>query len=180
MLQITEPWNKTKRHCMESHLQLFILPTLSILVWKMFGNKSFEGLHKSEPFEFWRKWRKKTTSKLFGTTGRRLVRSIAPIHWFFFVCVRWIFEIYVPSQSLTVCNWKVTFPIGKDRFPTIIFQGRYVKLQGCIFKKSEVKVHAGTDFDWVYRYTIAIIASIWTKIQWSYEVLVCPVGTISI
>ena len=36
----------------------------------------------------------------------------------------------VPSPSLTVCPWKVTFPIGKDHLPSTIFQGRTVKLPG--------------------------------------------------
>ena len=39
----------------------------------------------------------------------------------------------LPSRSLTVRPWKVTFPIGKDRLPTIIFQGLAVKLRGGMF-----------------------------------------------
>ena len=42
------------------------------------------------------------------------------------------FPIDLPSRSLTVRPWKVTFPIRKDRLPTINFQGRTVKLRGCI------------------------------------------------
>ena len=37
---------------------------------------------------------------------------------------------YIPSRSSTVRPWKVTFPTGKDRLPTTIFQGRAVKLRG--------------------------------------------------
>ena len=37
---------------------------------------------------------------------------------------------WLPSRSLTASPWKGTFPIGKDRLPTIIFQGRAVKLPG--------------------------------------------------
>ncbi len=38
----------------------------------------------------------------------------------------------VPPRSITVRPWKVTFPIGKDRLPAIILQGRAVKLWGCM------------------------------------------------
>ena len=40
-------------------------------------------------------------------------------------------KFHLPSRSLTARPWKVTFPIGKDRLPTTIFQGRTVKPQGC-------------------------------------------------
>ena len=40
----------------------------------------------------------------------------------------YVFSYIYPSQSLTVHPWKVTSPIGKDCPPTIIFQGRAVKL----------------------------------------------------
>ena len=43
---------------------------------------------------------------------------------------RWCFQtFYMSPGSLTVRPWKV--PIGKDRLPTIIFQGRTVQLRGC-------------------------------------------------
>ena len=35
----------------------------------------------------------------------------------------------IPSRSLTVRPWKVTFPIGKDRLPVPSFLGRTVKLR---------------------------------------------------
>ncbi len=43
--------------------------------------------------------------------------------------VQHTFKNGIPSRSLTVRPWKVTFPIGKDRLPTIHFQGRTVKLR---------------------------------------------------
>ena len=42
-------------------------------------------------------------------------------------------------RSITVCPWHVTFPKGKDRLPTTIFQGRHVKLQGVIPKVQRFK-----------------------------------------
>ncbi len=44
---------------------------------------------------------------------------------------------WLPSQSLTARPWKVTFPKGKDRLPTTIFQGQAVKLRrrNCCVKK---------------------------------------------
>ena len=43
----------------------------------------------------------------------------------------------IPSRSLTTRPWEVTFPIGKDRLPTINFRGRTVKLRRCIGTLSE-------------------------------------------
>ena len=39
--------------------------------------------------------------------------------------------IILPSRCLTVRPWNVIIPKGKDPLPTIIFQGRTVKLKGC-------------------------------------------------
>ena len=50
-------------------------------------------------------------------------------------------------QSLTVRPWNVTFPKGKDRLPTSIFQGRHVKLQGVIPKVQRFNAHT---FDGAY------------------------------
>ena len=42
--------------------------------------------------------------------------------------------IYILPGSLTACPWTSAIPKGKDRLPTIIFQGRFVKLRGCIYE----------------------------------------------
>ena len=45
-----------------------------------------------------------------------------------------IFLFWVPPRSLTVSFPLTSYrnPIGKDRLPTTIFEGRAVKLRGCI------------------------------------------------
>ena len=61
--------------------------------------------------------------------------SLPPCYWEVWL-PPYKFTKSLPSRSLTVRPWKVTFPIGKDRLPTTIFQGRAVKLQGCIITNS--------------------------------------------
>ena len=55
--------------------------------------------------------------------------KIQRIQWDWYICLYFTI-ISIPSRSLTARPWKVTFPIGKDRLPTIISQGRAVKLPG--------------------------------------------------
>ena len=41
--------------------------------------------------------------------------------------------MHCPPQTLRFAHEKYLNPKGKDRLPSTIFQGRFVKLPGCIF-----------------------------------------------
>ena len=124
-------WNHTFNCSFFQHCQFLFGKCLETNHLKDYTTKvnqlNFEGSEGKKHFEtFW--------------NNRKKIGEVHSPNSLIFFCVRKM-DIWdlCTLPKFNVCNWKGTFPIGKDRFPTIIFQGRYVKLQGCIFKKVKWK-----------------------------------------